>query len=39
MAAILYYYSDEQLTKYLKDEDAVVMIDRFISRLDVVSMS
>lgn len=34
---MIYVCSDEQLDKYLKDEDAVVMIDRYISRLNVVS--
>ena len=30
-------YSNEDLEKYLNDEDAVVLIDKYISRLDVVS--
>ena len=28
--------SEEELDKFLNDEDAVVMIDKFISQLDVV---
>ena len=29
-------HSDEELDKFINDEDAVVMIDKFISQLDVV---
>ena len=31
------YYSDEELEHYLNDEDAVVQIDQYISKLEVVS--
>ena len=34
----LFFHSDESLEKYLNDEDSVVLIDRFISRLEVVSL-
>ena len=30
-------YSDEELEHYLNDEDAVVQIDQYISKLEVVS--
>ena len=34
---IFSYYSDEELEHYLNDEDAVVQIDQYISKLEVVS--
>lgn len=36
--AVLSPYSEEELKRFISDEDAVVLIDKYISKLDLVSI-